>query len=81
MYPHADVPVLQVSLDARRTPEQHYAIGRALAPLREDDVLILGSGDIVHNLRAFFGRSAPRRNTTNARFDDDIVAAAESGRS
>ncbi len=51
LYPEADVPVVQVSLDARRTPKQHYDIGRALAPLREEGALILGSGNIVHNLR------------------------------
>ena len=55
MYPDADVPVVQVSLDARRGPEEHYAIACALAPLRDDNVLLLGSGNIVHNLRAFFG--------------------------
>jgi 4,5-DOPA dioxygenase extradiol len=54
MYPDADIPVLQVSLDARRGPEEHYAIARALAPLRDDNVLILGLGNIVHNLPAFF---------------------------
>lgn len=54
MYPDADIPVVQVSLDARRGPEEHLAIARALAPLREDNVMILGSGNIVHNLPAFF---------------------------
>lgn len=54
MYPNADVPVVQVSLEARRKPEEHIAIARALAPLREDGVLILAAGNIVHNLPAFF---------------------------
>ncbi|KAL4400552.1 oxidoreductase [Malassezia pachydermatis] len=52
MYPKADIPVVQVSLDAMRSPAEHMDIGRALAPLREDNVLILASGNIVHNLRA-----------------------------
>lgn len=54
MYPHSDIPVLQVSLDARRGPEEHYAIAQALATLRDDNVLLLATGNIVHNLPAFF---------------------------
>jgi 4,5-DOPA dioxygenase extradiol len=53
MYPAADIPVLQLSMDIRQTPEGHYKIGQALAALRDQGVLILGSGDIVHNLRLF----------------------------
>jgi 4,5-DOPA dioxygenase extradiol len=79
MYPDADIPVVQVSLDARRGPEQHYAIGQALAPLRDDNVLILGSGDIVHNLRAFFQRGSEDRGAEERQFDDDIVEAAIRG--
>lgn len=50
MYPEANIPVLQLSLDKALTPREHYEIGRELKPLREDGVLILGSGNIVHNL-------------------------------
>ncbi len=60
MYPEADVPVVQLSLDLRRTPAEHYAIGRKLAALRDTGVLLLGSGNIVHNLRHFSrGSTAP----------------------
>ncbi len=79
MHPDADVPVLQVSLDARRPLQQHYAIGQALAPLRDEDVVIVGSGDIVHNLRAFFGRGGDDTSAEDRGFDDHIVAAIESG--
>ncbi len=50
MFPAADIPVFQVSVDRNATPQAHYDIGRRLAPLREQGVLILGSGNVVHNL-------------------------------
>ncbi|NLJ91274.1 MAG: 4,5-DOPA dioxygenase extradiol [Clostridiales bacterium] len=51
MYPDRDIPVFQISIDAYAPPEVHYNIGRELRELRKEGVLILGSGNIVHNLR------------------------------
>lgn len=51
MFPAADIPVLQLSLDYSRPPAEHYALGQQLRALRERGVLIVGSGNIVHNLR------------------------------
>jgi len=51
MFPAADVPVVQISLARHQTPEFHYRLGRELRALRRQGVLIVGSGNIVHNLR------------------------------
>jgi 4,5-DOPA dioxygenase extradiol len=61
MLPAADVPVLQMSIGTRRSPEQHFAMGRALRPLRESGALILGSGGATHNL-ALYAHARGRRD-------------------
>lgn len=51
MYPDRDIPVLQISIDADASPEEHYKIGMELRALRKQGVLIFGTGNVVHNLR------------------------------
>lgn len=59
MFARADVPVVQLSIDETRPPAFHYELGERLRPLRDEGVLILGSGDVVHNLEAYAWGARP----------------------
>jgi 4,5-DOPA dioxygenase extradiol len=70
VYPAADVPVVQLSIDETKPPPFHFDVGRRLAPLREEGVLIVGSGNLVHNLHAYaWGRHMPEPYDWAVRFE------------
>ena len=76
MFPAANIPVMQLSMDYSRAPSEHYALGQQLKTLRDYGVLIVGSGNIVHNLRAM-RQSAPY--DWNIEFDATIAKQLASG--
>ena len=71
MYPDHDIPVLQLALQSRRGPPHHLQLGRAIAALREQNVLVIGSGSFTHNL------ARPRAPDPDAPPPPDIVAFAD----
>jgi len=79
MYPDRDIPVVQLSVDASASPEDHFQIGRELQGLRDQGILIIGSGNIVHNLRMVSFRET-RGFDWNIEFDAYIRDALKEGR-
>lgn len=76
IYPDADIPIVQLSLLDNLDAAQHLAMGHALAPLRDEGVLIVGSGNSYHNLREFFSPSKDA-GALSAQFDAWLGAAVE----
>ena len=72
MFPGADIPIVQLSLDNTRPAPEHYALAKELAPLRQKGILIIGSGNMVHNL----GRVVVRDNDFNKPFGFDWAIKA-----
>ncbi|WBO22145.1 DODA-type extradiol aromatic ring-opening family dioxygenase [Sphingomonas abietis] len=72
-FPDADIPVVEMSTDLRLDPAEHLAAGRALAPLRDEGVLIIGAGMSFHNMRGY-GR--PASTEPSRQFDSWLAAAA-----
>jgi 4,5-DOPA dioxygenase extradiol len=77
MYPKADVPAFQLSLDARRSFPEHLELGRQIQSLRERGVLILGSGNIVHNLRRIDWNHPSAAYDWAVEFDAKVKAAVD----
>ncbi|MDB5804145.1 MAG: hypothetical protein JWN73_1467 [Betaproteobacteria bacterium] len=79
VYPQADIPVVQLSINARQPAAWHYDLGKRLAPLRDEGVLILGSGDVVHNLRVMRRGADAAPYEWAERFNQQARACIEAG--
>ena len=80
VFPEADVPVVQLSIDETEPPEFHYELGRRLSPLREEGVLVLGSGNLVHNLHTYtWGRHRVEPFDWAVRFEQQARELMSSG--
>jgi 4,5-DOPA dioxygenase extradiol len=78
-FPDADIPVVQLSMDGMATPRMHFELGRRLSELRDENVLIVGSGNVVHNLSAVVRRPGVTPFDWAQRFHDHVRSSIESG--
>ena len=73
VYPRADIPVVQLAIDERQPSTFHFEVGKRLAPLRDEGILIVGSGNLVHNLHAYaWGRRAAEPYDWAVRFEEKV---------
>ena len=81
VFPEADVPVVQLSIDETQPPAFHFELGKRLAPLRDEGILIMGSGNLVHNLHTYaWGRHTPEPYDWAVRFEQtakQLIVAGE----
>ncbi|MCJ2182310.1 4,5-DOPA dioxygenase extradiol [Novosphingobium sp. 1949] len=78
-YPEADIPVVQLGMDLAKTPQQHWEVGRSLRAMRDEGVLIMASGNIVHNLPAMdWGNPLAEPYPWAKAFNDTMCHAVES---
>jgi len=78
MYPDADIPCIQVSLNHNLNPTSHIDMGKALANIDIDNLLIIGSGFSFHNLKAFFSAEAEDTHTKNVGFEEWLIETCSS---
>ena len=79
LYPHAQIPVLQLSIDGTQSNEWHYQLGQRLKPLRDQGVLIMGSGNVVHNLRYLQRSENALAHPLAQQFNDYVRTALRQG--
>lgn len=80
VYPVGDIPVLQLSIDETQPPAFHFELGTRLGPLRDEEVLIMGSGNLVHNLHTYaWGRQIPEPYDWTVRFETTAKKLMVSG--
>ena len=80
VFPDADIPIVQLSIDERQPPQLHYKIGKSLALLRKEGILVIGSGNIVHNLHAYaWGNSKVGPFDWAVRFENYVREQLQNG--
>jgi 4,5-DOPA dioxygenase extradiol len=80
IYPAAEIPVVQLSINEAQSSQFHFEIGRRLAPLRDEGILIIGSGNLVHNLHTYaWGRHMPEPYDWAVRFESEARQMLQAG--